>query len=144
VVAASIANWVIAKRQSTGMIVTGLDPLSSDTQAVPLQPRKGRAHLMRLLEILARIRAMETDPFPPRFRQHRVDLPWGTTAIIITGSAERPLLDEMIEARRQGINPVLILCGEHPNHRATAQMIKPFGFPVYIFRSEKDLDIWRG
>jgi uncharacterized protein (DUF58 family) len=144
VVAASIANWVIGKRQSTGMIISGLDPLSSDSQPVPLQPRKGRAHLMRILEELARIRAVETDPFPPVFRQHRVSLSWGTTAIIVTGSAERPLLNEMIESRRQGINPVLILCGEHPNHRATAQMVKPFGFPVHIFRTEKDLDIWRG
>lgn len=143
VVAASIASWVVSKRQSTGLISNGLDPLSADSHPVPLQPRKGRAHLMRLLEILARIRSIETEPFSQLFRQHRVNLSWGTTAIILTGSCERDLLDEMIQARHAGINPVLLLCGEHPNHRATQQQVRLFGIPVHILRSEKDLDIWR-
>lgn len=143
VVAASIASWVVSKRQSTGMIANGLDPLSADSQPVPLLPRKGRGNLMRLLEILARIRSIETAPFAPLFRQHRVNLPWGTTAMIITGSCEREMLDELIQARRSGINPVLILCGEHPDHRTSAQKAKIFGIPVHIFRSEKDLDVWR-
>jgi hypothetical protein len=62
---------------------------------------------------------------------------------LITGSSDHDLLDELIQARRSGINPVLILCGEHPDHRAAAQQVKLFGIPVHIFRSEKDLDIWR-
>jgi uncharacterized protein (DUF58 family) len=143
VVAASLASWVIGQRQSTGMITNGLDPLSADSRPMPLPARKGRAHLMRILEVLARIRAIETGPFPTLLRQQRVHLPWGTTALIITGSAEQPLLDELIQARRAGLNPVLILCGEHPNHRQVAQKGKMFGIPVHILRSEKDMDIWR-
>ena len=143
VVAASVANWVVSQRQSTGLIANGLDPLSSDSHPVPLFPRKGRAHLMRVLEILARVRSNETTPFSTLLSQHRVRLSWGTTAIVITGSGDRALLDELIQARRSGINPVLILCGEHPNHRQTAQQVKLFGIPVYVFRDERDLDIWR-
>lgn len=143
VVSASLANWIIAKRQSTGMIVHGLDPLSSDSRPVPLFPRKGRAHLMRILEILARIRAVETDPFPAVFHQQRVNLSWGTTAIVITGAADQPLLDELLQARRAGLNPVLILCGEHPNHRKTVEHGRIFGIPTYVIRDERDLDIWK-
>lgn len=143
VVAASLASWVVGKRQSTGLITNGHDQLSADSRPVPIPPRKGRGHLMRILEVLARIRAIETDPFPSLIRQERVHLPWGTTALIITGSAEQALFDELIQARRAGINPVLILCGEHPNHRQSAQRGKMFDIPVYVFRNEKDLDIWR-
>jgi uncharacterized protein (DUF58 family) len=144
VTAASLANWVIAQRQSSGMIINGLDPLSSDSRPLPQHPRKGRAHLMRILEVLARIRAAETDPFEALLRQHRVNLSWGTTALIVTGSAGKPLLDEMIQARKSGITPVLILCGEHPDHRKTAQQVKMFGIPCHILRDEQDMDIWRG
>jgi hypothetical protein len=143
VVAASVGNWIIAKRQSTGLIANGLDPLSSDSRPVPLNPRKGRAHMMRILEILARIRAVETEPFPAQIRQHRVHFSWGTTLIVITGSTETALFDELIQARRAGLNPVLLLCGEHPNHRQAILQGKIMKIPVYIFRTEKDLDIWR-
>jgi uncharacterized protein (DUF58 family) len=144
VVTASLANWVISQRQSTGMIANGHDALSADSHPVPLHPRKGRAHLMRILEILARIRAVETESFTMLVRQHRVQLAWGTTLIVVTGSAEKPLFDELLQCRRSGLNPVLILCGEHPNHRQAVQQSKLFGVPAYTFRSEKDLDIWRG
>ncbi len=144
IVAASLANWIIAQRQSTGLMAHGLDPLSADSRPVPLRAHKGRAHLMRILEILARIRAVEIEPFPGMLRNQRVHLPWGTTMLVISGSADRALFDELLAARRAGINPVLMLCGEHPNHRQAAQQSKLLGIPVHIFRSEKDLDIWRG
>ncbi len=144
IVTASLANWIIAQRQSTGLIAHGLDPLSSDSRPVPLLPHKGRGHLMRILEILARIRAVEIDPFPAMLRSHRVNLPWGTTMLVVTGSADQALFDELLASRRAGLNPVLILCGEHPNHRQAAQQGKLFGIPAHVFRSEKDMDIWRG
>jgi len=144
VVTASLANWVIAQRQSAGLIANGHDALSADTTPIPLQPRKGRAHLMRILEILARLRAVETDPFTTLIRQHRVRLAWGTTLVVVTGAADQSLLEELLQCQRAGLNPVLILCGEHPNQRQAVRQSKLFGIPAYIFLSEKDLDIWRG
>jgi uncharacterized protein (DUF58 family) len=143
VVTASVANWVVAQRQSTGLVAHGLDPLSANSRPVPIPSRKGRAHLMRILEVLARIRAVEIEPFPDTLRNHRVQLPWGTTMLVVTGSAEQALFDELLQSRRTGLNPVLLLCGEHPNHRQAAQQAKLFHIPVYIFHNEKDLDIWR-
>ena len=143
IVAASLANWVVSKRQSTGLIASGLDPLASDSLPVPLHPDKGRGQLIRVLEILARIRALETEPLSELVRRHRVRLSWGTTAILVTGSANHDLFHELTQARRSGISPVLVLCGEHPNHRQTAHEGKLLGFPVHVIRSERDLDIWR-
>jgi uncharacterized protein (DUF58 family) len=143
VVAASVANWVTAQRQSTGLIANGLDPLSSTVARCRCCRAKAAAHMMRMLETLARIRAIETESFTAQLRQHRVNFSWGTTLIIVTGSAETALFDELIQARRSGLNPVLLLCGDHPNHRQAALQGKIMKIPVYVFRSEKDLDIWR-
>ncbi len=143
VVAASLGNWIIARRQSTGLIANGVDPLATDSCPVPLPPRKGRAHMMRILEILARIRAAETEPFPAQIRQHRIHFPWGTTLIAVTGSADQMLFDELLQANRTGLNPVLILCGEHPSHRQAAQQARLYKVPAYVIHNEKDLDLWR-
>jgi uncharacterized protein (DUF58 family) len=143
VVCASLANWVISKRQATGLISNGIDPLSSDSSTIPLNMRKNRGHLMRILDILARIKAGDTESFPLLIRRHRVNFPWGTTLIAVTGSAELALIEELVQIRRAGLIPVLVLCGEHPNHRQAAMMAKQFGIPVYVIRTEKDLDIWR-
>lgn len=143
VVAASLGNWVIAQRQATGLIANGIDPLAPDSRPIPLPPRKGRAHMMRILEILARIRAAETEPFPAQIRHRRVHFPWGTTLIVVTGSASQPLFDELLQAKRAGLNPVLILCGEHPNHRQASQQARLYGLAVHIVHNEKDLDLWR-
>lgn len=143
VVAASLASWVIGQRQSAGLYANGLDPLSTDSRPVPLSARKGRAHLMRILEVLARIKAIETEPFAALLRQQRVRLPWGTTMIVVTGSAGQDLFDELLQAQRSGLNPVLLLCGEHPNHRQASQEARLFGIPAHVFRVEKDLDLWR-
>lgn len=144
VVAASLANYVISRRQSTGLVLNGFDPLSIDNHPPSLPSRKGRGHLMRILEILARIRTTDSQAFLPLLRQQRVHLSWGTTLIVVTGSATQPLFDELLQARKTGLNPVIVLCGEHPDHHQAAVKGKMLGLPVFIFRQEKDLDIWRG
>jgi uncharacterized protein (DUF58 family) len=90
VIAASIANWVAGKKQAVGMAVNGADPLSDERRPAPLPARKGRQHLMRLLDVLARIKLAEAgSPLPEMLRRESVRLPWGTTLVIITGMASR-------------------------------------------------------
>ncbi|MCJ7702844.1 MAG: DUF58 domain-containing protein, partial [Anaerolineales bacterium] len=55
VLAASIANWVVEKKQTAGLYVHGKDPLGEDGLARFIPARSGRGHLMRILEVLARI-----------------------------------------------------------------------------------------
>lgn len=143
VTCASLANWIISKRQSTGLISNGIDPFAIDSQPIPLYSRKNRSHLMRILEVLARIKAGENEPFSSLVRRSRVNFPWGTTLITITGSVSKSLLDELSQAKGAGLIPVLILCGEHPDHRQSVQMAKLFKIPIFLFRSEKDLEVWK-
>jgi uncharacterized protein (DUF58 family) len=144
VIAASLANWIIGQRQAAGLSVNGADPIGTDGQPQMLPPRKGRAHLTRLLDVLARIRSIPTTPFVQLLQRETPHLPWGTTVILITGSVDDTLFDEIFRARRAGLNVVLILCGTVPNLTEVQHRAEHFGIPVQHFMRERDLDIWRG
>jgi uncharacterized protein (DUF58 family) len=144
VIAASLANWIIGQRQSAGLSVNGADPIGAGEKPQPLPPRKGRAHLTRLLDVLARIRSIPTTPFVQLLQREMPHLPWGTTMILITGAVDDALFDEIFRARRAGLNVVLILCGTVPNLPEVQQRAEHFGLPVQHFARERDLDIWRG
>src|SRR5205814_294173 len=60
---------------------------SVEVGAAPIAPGKGRGHLMRLLELLARVELQERgDPLLSLLTRHSVSLPWGSTAVVITGT----------------------------------------------------------
>jgi uncharacterized protein (DUF58 family) len=143
VVAASLANWVVSQKQSVGLVVNGSDPFAHDLCPQNLPARKGRPHLMRLLESLARVQLIETQPVAQLLHQQRVELSWGTTVIVITGQADEALFDQFFQLRRVGLNPVLILCGDVLNFQETRRRAKNAHVPLFHIQDEKDLDIWR-
>jgi uncharacterized protein (DUF58 family) len=142
VIAASISNWIVNKKQIVGMIVNGRDPLTADGKSQSIPPRKGKAHLMRLLETLARVEIIENSPLVPLIHQQRYQLAWGTTLIVITGRIGDEVLDELYQARRSGQNAVLILSGRDSSDEAIRRRAKIFGVPVFPIATERDLKIW--
>jgi uncharacterized protein (DUF58 family) len=144
VIAASLANWIVGKRQSVGLTVNGVDPIGVEGKAQALPPRKGRAHLTRILDVLARVRSAPTTSFAPLFQSEAARLPWGTTVILILGAIDDALFGEIFRARRSGLNVVLILCGTIPNLAEMRHRAEHFGIPVQHFMRERDLDVWRG
>jgi uncharacterized protein (DUF58 family) len=142
VIAASVANWIIGKKQMVGMLVNGRDPLTGDGKPQSIPPRKGKRHLMRLLENLARVEITDPSPFVPLIQRQRYQLAWGTTLIVITGEAGDDLLDELYQARRWGQNTVLILVNRDTSEEATRRRAQILGIPVFSMASERDLSIW--
>jgi uncharacterized protein (DUF58 family) len=142
VIAASISNWIVGKKQLVGMMVNGRDPLTSDGKPQSIPPRKGKRHLMRLLETLARADVAENSALVPLIQRQRYQLAWGTTLILITGTASDELLDELYQARRWGQNGVLILVGRDVSDEAVRHRAKTFGIPVFSIATESDLRIW--
>src|SRR5512138_1121102 len=55
VIAASIANWITENKQMVGLVVNGHDPLTADGRPQTIPTHKGKRHLIRLLETLARV-----------------------------------------------------------------------------------------
>lgn len=143
VTAASVANWVVAKKQSVGLNTNGFDPLNQMQRFNPLPIRKGQGHLMRILDHLARIEAGEGLPFQEIIGRECVHLPWGATLLLITGSADETLFDQLFQARRAGFSPVLILSGQLPQVMRVRQLAQNFEIPFFHFRSEMDLETWK-
>ena len=143
IIAASIANRVIDQKQALGLNTNGLDPLANLQRFRPLPIRRGQGHLMHILDVLARIEAAETLPFLDMLRQEIVHLPWGSTLVLVTGSAEETLFDWLFQIRRSGLNAVLVLAGQIAHTQRIRQRAEYFKFPFYNIRTEFDLDMWR-
>lgn len=143
VVAASLANWVVEKQGSVGLYVHGEDPLDSCRNAQLIPSRTGRGHLMRILDMLARVKVEEREGFEDYLRDHRVSLPWGTTVTIISGNADAPLLEQAYQARKGGMSVLLILTGTVLKIEDIKFRAGHYGIPVIHIHQEKDLDIWR-
>jgi uncharacterized protein (DUF58 family) len=142
VIAASISNWIIGKKQIVGMMVNGRDPMTTNSKPQSIPLRKGKLHLMRLLETLARIEVIDNSALVPLIQQQRYQLAWGTTLIVITGQAGDDLLDELYQARRGGQNTILIMTGRNVSDEAVIRRAKIFGIPVFSIATERDLKIW--
>jgi uncharacterized protein (DUF58 family) len=142
VIAASIASWIVEKKQLVGLSANGRDPLMTDGKSHVVPPHKGKGHLMRLLETLARLELTESSPLAPLIQSQRYHLPWGTTLIVITGRAEDAVLEELHQARRAGQNAVLILAGRDAEPEGVRRRANAFGIAVHSIGTERDLSIW--
>ena len=142
VIAASIANWIVAQKQVVGMLVNGRDPLAEEGRPQPIPPRKGKRHMMRLLETLARVERIDRSALVPLIQEQRYQLSWGTTLIVITGEASEALLDELYQARRSGQNAIVIRAGGSAVEDLIRQRARTFGITLISVASERDLNIW--
>jgi len=143
VIAASVSNWITEKGQTVGLYTNGLDPLSKDGNAQFLPPRSGKGHLIRVLETLARIQTVDGDEnLTGKIQNQRVHLPWGTTLIVITGSVDDSLLDELYQARRDGQNAAILIPGRAIGVKEIQFRAGYFGIPVIPIANESDLERW--
>ena len=65
------------------------------------------------------------------------------TLIVITGSLDEAVFDEIFRARRAGLDVLVALMGLVPDRVAVVQRARHFGVPLYEFTRERDLDLWR-
>lgn len=143
VVAASIANYLLEKKQTVGLCCNGWDLLSAEPQMIALPPRKGREQLMNILEILARVRTADRIPFSDLLRQAKMHLTWGGTAIIITGHANDALFEDMLWMKRSGFHVMLILVDPQTPFGPIKERAKEVGIRAHMIWQESDLDVWR-
>ncbi len=144
VVAASIANHIIVREGlPAGLATEAWDPLLDDGARFLLPPRSERAHLMSLLEVLARVQVTLAAPFVDLLRCESVNLPWGATLAIITGRESEPLFDTLVYLQRAGFAVALILVQpgrQSPELRERANLLS---VPIHRIWAERDLETWR-
>jgi len=143
VAAASLASWLVSARQAVGLATNGGDPLLENAPPPPLPPRHGRAHLLRLLETLARLQAAETCPLAQLLQEQTSGLSWGATLVVITHQIDEAVFDSLFQLRRAGMSASLIQIGLSAGYQEARAKAHSFGFPIHQALDERDLQRWR-
>jgi uncharacterized protein (DUF58 family) len=131
-VAASLANHIIVhEKQPAGLVTSAIDPLVNlrEIENVYLPPRGEHAHLMQMLEILARIQSIERSVIERLTRNH-LHLKFGTTLAIVTGLESRELYNMLIPLTRAGYPIALIL-------------VQPDGAPRPVATTPRGVNVYR-
>ncbi len=144
VVAASIANHIVVReRLPVGLIAEAWDPLLDDRARFFLPPRSERAHLMSLLEVLARVQVTSAVPFVDLLHRESVNLSWGATLAVITGCESEALFDTLVYLRRAGFAVALILVQPTQPSAELQKRGNLLGVPIHRIWHERDLEAWR-
>jgi hypothetical protein len=134
-------------RQAVGLITNGHDPLAEYAATGSfLAQRKGRAHLMHLLDLLARVEVALEDtavPFLTLLTRRSLSLPWGSTVVLVTSREVEGLMDTLLTLRRRGLVIILALTCQDRHFQRTSQRASQIGVHTYRLWSEQDLDVWR-
>lgn len=142
VVAASLANYLVGERQAVGVASNGLDvPTGGRCWRIP--PRPGRAHLMRVLEALARAGLVETTPLADWLSLAVAGLPWGTTVIAVTPSGDEAMCAALHRLSRMGLNPVLVVVEAYADFGAVRERARRLGVVAYQVSDEGELRRWQ-
>ena len=139
--AASIANWSNRQKLTVGLLTNGLDPLNGMNPISALPAQKGNQHVMMILEALARVEVGQTEPLSSLISQAVSLSSWGTTLILITGLYTQQILEHIIQARRNGLNIVLVLIGFSRDRIKAQSESRQYGFALFYLQNSMDLDM---
>ena len=152
VVAASIASHLVAQRQAVGLMTNGRDPVAEngkgaegngDGTPLPLPPRPGRLHLMKALEVLARVEPQDAEPFRVWIQRASLPLSWGDTVVAITPTGDEETCRALHQLCRRGLNVVLVVVEPHGQFGLIRQRARQLGFLAFQVANKRDMDGWR-
>ena len=141
VVAASLANDLVGRRQEVGLLSNGRDLAQGDSTdaGVSIAPRKGRAQLTRLLDALARIQALAGTPVDSLLTGAIGRLSWGATIVVVTGAENEALRGALTRLRRAGFAVVVVVVSQVSPYREGGAL-GGLGVPVHYVWRESDID----
>jgi uncharacterized protein (DUF58 family) len=143
VVAASVANHVIVKEGlPVGLATEAIEPLVEDKVRYSLPPRSERAHLMNMLEVLARAQIADEVSFADLIRRESVRLAWGATLMVVTGRESMELFDMLLYLKRAGFAVTLVLVQPGEPSDEMQKRVAVLNLPVHRIWRETDLDAW--
>ncbi|MFL7837494.1 MAG: DUF58 domain-containing protein [Candidatus Promineifilaceae bacterium] len=167
IVAASLAAHLANQRQPVGLISNGVDPMLaaeglvfdqdsgrllhdeseqsviSGMTATSLLPHSGRAHLMKLLETLARIESENTIGLDQWTATACAPLTWGVTIMAITAAGDEKTCQALHHLVRSGFNPILIAVEPDLHFGRTRERARQLGFRAYHVLRSANLELWR-
>jgi uncharacterized protein (DUF58 family) len=106
----------------------------------PIPPRSGHAHLMKLLELLARLETADTLPYVRWAPAACLSLSWGVTVLAITPVADLATCQMLHRLVRAGLNPVLIVVQATADMGQLRQRARRLGFNAYQVARQRELE----
>lgn len=137
--AASIGHYLVHCHQSVGLASNGVDPLAG-VQSVPAG--QGVDHLMKMLEVLARLEMAEDAPFLPVLIGYRYQVTPGSTLLIVTAADTDELIEVALDLCRQGLNLVIIVVGDQVLHPQYWNRPYTENLVIYTLQRKEDLYAW--
>jgi uncharacterized protein (DUF58 family) len=144
VVVASLANRIIVSEGlPAGVLTHAHDPLTSEETTFLLPARRERRHLVTILELLARVQPTTDTPMGNLLRRHRLELPWGTTIVVVTGGIDDALAETALLLRRNGV-PVsaILIRPPGPGAESHAARWAATGAPLRRVWTDRELVAW--
>lgn len=138
---ASLANhMVVNEKLPVGLMTEARDPVADAYGEFFLLPSDERGHLMRLLDILARVETVESDTFLDLLQRRSIDFPWGATIIVVTGKEWEALFQMILHLRRIGFAVQLIVIQPTAISPTLRQRSEAMGIAVHRIWREIDLE----
>lgn len=151
VTAASIANHIVVREGlAVGLATQATDPLQEERiVTLSLPPQSGRAHLMAILEVLARAQTYQLGAGREELalslgdflRRESIRLSWGTTIIVITGRETEELFESLAYMRQQGFAVAVILMMPEAPKEGEEHRAATLGVSLYRVWREQDVEI---
>jgi uncharacterized protein (DUF58 family) len=149
VVAASVATYLESQRQAVGVAALGVDAQESTiagaingaVRPMIVPPRPGRPHLMKVLELLARVEMIEdAEPYVTWAQRTAAPLSWGTTVIAVTPSGDEATCQGLHSLVRAGLNVVMLVVESYGRFGLVQERARRLGIQAYLAAEEGDLE----
>ena len=121
---------------------TGSEQAASPLSAA-IPPKSGREHLMKVLELLARIETAESHSFQRWAPSACLNLSWGVTILAITPAGDEETCGLLHRLVRSGYNPVLLVTEPTVSFGQIRERGRRLGFSAYHIAEQYDLNQWR-
>lgn len=139
--AASVAAWGKTHQQSMGLVTNGADPQLSDAMPAPLLPKKGSGHFIHILENLARIQPSDHPPIQSLIQDALAYLSWGATIVLVSGVIQETPLNQLFQAKKRGINPIIITTSQSPNFKSLQHLASYYRIDLHQTTYPDDLQL---
>jgi len=115
----SLATFLVKKKQEVGLITNGGDMLIEE-ENLPLQkipPKRGEEHLIKILEVLARVTSKRTEDFSQMVYSESLTFPRWVNLLVITPRENEKLMRTLIGINRRGTNISLFTLIDYRGNR---------------------------
>jgi uncharacterized protein (DUF58 family) len=133
--------------EESGRLVIGSD--QEKANGAPLfhlptvPPKNGREHLMKVLELLARIETDKLYQLQEWVPKACLNLNWGVTILTVTPQGDEKTCQVLHRLVRSGYNPILLITEPSGSFGTVQERARRLGFTAYQIAQERDLNQWR-